>query len=186
MSLTEGLRRGMVLRHDGQLYQVLDFSTAHSGKQRPTVHVKLRHVKTGHAVDRSLDQLGKVEEIPTEFRNLQYLYHAGDRRVFMDNESFEEVSLGRECVGPAAEFLEEGQAYRAFYVEGQPLTLDLAPVVVMSVAETAAVEHAGGQGSVYKDAKLRSGITVSVPLFVKTGDKIRVKTDTREYVGKEH
>ncbi len=185
MSQIEGLRRGMVIRHEGQLFSLLDFHVAQSGKQKPTVHLKLRSIKTGHTGERSLDELGKVEEVPTEIRSMQYLYTAGKERVFMDSESFEQYSFGQGFLGPAMDFLTEQETYRFLAIEGQPVSIQLPPVVVLEVTDTAPVEHGGGT-NVQKEARLASGIVIHVPLFIKNGDKIRVKTDTREYQGKEH
>ncbi|MBI4716693.1 MAG: elongation factor P [Planctomycetes bacterium] len=186
MSQTVGLRRGMVIRFQGHLYTVLDWKTSHSGKQRPTVHVKLRELRSGHIGDRSLDELGKPEEVTTETRGMQYLYAAGKQRVFMDTESFEQYSPPESVLGDAMPFLTEEETYRFLFVEGEPLSLQLPDVVVMNVADTAPVEHAGGSSSVYKEARLGSGMTISVPLFIKTGDRIRVSTESKTYLGKEH
>ena len=186
MSLTEGLHRGMVIRHEGQLFSVLDFRVAQSGKQRPTVHLKLRSIKTGHTGERTMDEIGKIEEVPAEIRPLQYLYAAGKKRVFMDSESFEQYSFGEDFLGHAIDFVAEEETYRFLAIEGQPVSIQLPPIVVLEVAETAPVEHAGGSTNVQKEAKLSSGIVIHVPLFIKNGDKIRVKIDTREYQGKEH
>ena len=186
MSLTDDLHKGMVIRHEGQLFTVLDFRVAQTGKQRPTVHVKLRSVKTGHTGERTLDELGKIEEVPTEIRHMQYLYSAGQERVFMDTETFEQYPLGEDILGDTAPFLVEEEAYRMLTIEGQVVALQLPPVVVLEVVDTAPVEHAGGSTNVQKEAKLNSGIVTQVPLFIKNGDKIRLKTDNREYQGKEH
>ncbi len=186
MSRTDQLHRGSVIRHDGHLYTVLDFKVAQSGKQRPTVHVKLRDIKSGHAVDRTLDELGKIEEVNAEVRHMQYLYPAGHQRVFMDTESFEQYSFDAALLGFGMDFLTEGESYRFLAVDGQPVSLQLPPVIVMTIADTAPVEHIGGGSNIQKEAKLSSGIVIQVPLFIKTGDKIRVTTDTREYQGKEH
>ena len=186
MSTTDQLRRGMVLRHQGNLYTVLDFWTAQSGKQRPTVHLKLRSVNHGNPVDRSLDELGRIDEVPAEVRMMQYLYAAGGDRVFMDNETFEESSFAPNFLGSAIDFLVESDSYRFLFVDGRPVSIQLPPVVAIAIAETAPVEHAGGTSNIHKEAKLSSGITVQVPLFIKTGDKIKIKVDTKEYQGKEH
>lgn len=186
MSLTDNLRKGMVIRHEGHLYSILDFRVAQTGKQRPTVHVKLRALASGNASERTLDQLGKIDEVPTAVRPMQYLYAAGRDHVFMDTESFEQYSLGPDILGDAPDFLTEEQVFRVLTIEGQPVSLQLPDVIVLEVADTAPVEHAGGSSNVYKEARLSSGLVVQVPLFIKSGDKIRVKTDTREYQGKEH
>ncbi len=185
MSSTENLRRGAVIRHEGHLFTIVDFSVAHKGKAKPTVHVKLRALKDGHPVDRSLDELGKIEEIATEHRHMQYLYTAGPKRVFMDAESFEEQSFDESMLDRNAAFLVEGESYKFLTVDGQPFALEMPDVMVMEVADTAPVEH-GGASNVYKEAKLKSGLMIKVPLFIKTGDRIRVKPETREYLGKEH
>lgn len=185
MSLTEGLHKGMVIRHEGQLFTVLDFAVAQTGKQKPTVHVKLRSVRSGNTGERTLDQLGKIEEVPTEVRPMQYLYPSGHERVFMDNETFEQYPLTEEMLGDSVAFLVDEETYRIQMIEGQPVALQLPSIVVLEVADTAPVEHAGGSTNVFKDARLSSGIVVHVPLFIKNGDKIRVKTDNREYQGKE-
>jgi elongation factor P len=186
MSITEQLHKGMVIRHEGHFYTVLDYEIAQTGKQKPTVHVKLRDIRSGHASERTLDQLGKIEEVPSEVRPMQYLYAAGEQRVFMDSESYEQYEFGPELGGDAVDFLVEEETYRVLTIEGQPITVQLPSVIVLEVTDTAPVEHAGGSTNVQKEAKLNCGITINVPLFIKNGDKIRVKTDSREYQGKEH
>jgi elongation factor P len=186
MAVSERLHKGMVIRHEGQVYMVLDYRIAQTGKQKPTVHVKLRSIKGGSSTERTLDELGKIEEVPSEVRPMQYLYAAGEDRVFMDSESFEQYTFGRDVVGDGMDLLVEEETYRFLTVDGQPVCLQLPSVLVMEVADTAPVEHAGGASNVQKEAKLACGITIHVPLFIKNGDKIRIKTDSREYQGKEH
>ncbi|MGD2110524.1 MAG: elongation factor P [Phycisphaerae bacterium] len=186
MSRTEELHRGMVIRHEGELYTVLDFNTAQTGKQKATVHVKLRAIKTGHTGERTLDQLGKIEEVPTEIRSMQYLYASGQERVFMDTETYEQYALTEEFLGDGVDFLVEEETYRIQLIDGNPVALQLPAVVVMEVVDTAPVEHAGGTTNVNKEAKVSSGIIIHVPLFIKNGDRIKIKTENREYNGKEH
>ena len=186
MSLTDQLHKGMVIRHEGHLYTVLDYHLAQTGKQKATVHVKLGALGAGHSTERTLDALGKIEEVPAEVRHMQYLYTAGKERVFMDNESFEQYSFEDDFLGDTVPFLVEEESYRFLTVDGQVASIQLPPIVVLEVADTAPVEHAGGATNVHKEARLNSGVVVQVPLFIKNGDKIRVKTDNREYVGKEH
>ena len=186
MALTEDLRKGMVIRHEGQLFAVLDYHIAQSGKQRPTVHVKLRSIGTGHTGERTLDQLGRLEEVPSDVRAMQYLYAGHHEWVFMDTESFEQYTFDDSLLGSSVSFLQEEETYRFLVIDGQPVSIQMPDVVVLEVADTAPVEHAGGSTNVHKDAKLSSGIAIAVPLFIKNGDRIRVKTDSREYQGKEH
>ena len=176
----------MVIRHEGQLFSVLDYSVVQTGKQRPTVHVKLRSISTGHTGERTLDQLGKIEEVPAEMREMQYLYADRSERIFMDAETFEQYPLGEDVLGDAIQFLVEEESYRCLTIDGQLVSLQLPDVVALEVVDTAPVQHAGGATNVQKDARLASGLVIHVPLFIKNGDRLRVKTETREYLGKEH
>ena len=185
MSQTEQLHKGMVIRHEGHLLTVEDYNVARTGKQRATVHVKLRALKDGHSVERSLDELGKIEEVPTEYRQMQYLYAAGQEHVFMDTETYEQTPLSKELLGDALPVLVEEETYRFLTVEGQVASIQLPDVVVLEVVDTAPVQHAGGSSNVYKEAKLKSGVLVQVPLFIKNGDRIRIKAENHEYLGKE-
>jgi elongation factor P len=186
MSLTHDLHKGMVIRHRGELFTVLDYRVAQTGKMRPTVHVKLRSIKSGHANEKTLDELGKLEEVAAETRPMQYLYAGGGEWVFMDTESFEQYPIGADMLGDFVDLLVEQETYRFLMIEGQPVSIQFPSAMVLEVVDTAPVEHAGGSTNVQKEARLSSGVVVQVPLFIKNGDKIRVKTDTHEYQGKEH
>ena len=186
MSSLDQLRRGMVIRHEGQLYAVAEYSTAKTGKQKATVHVKLRALRDGHQTERTLEQLGKIEEVPAAIRQMQYLYAAGQERVFMDAETFEQYTLGADVLGDGSDMLVEEETYRFLTVEGQPVGIQLPPVLVLEVVDTAPPEHAGGSTNVMKEARLNCGLEIRVPLFIKNGDRIRVGTADRDYQGKEH
>jgi len=186
MSLTEGLHKGMVIRHEEQLFSVLDFRVAQTGKQKPTVHVKLRSISTGHTGERTLDELGKIDEVLTEIREMQYLYADRTDHVFMDMESFEQYPLSDEILGDAVPFLVEQETFRCLTIDGKLVSLHLPDVVALEVVDTAPVQHTGGSSNVYKDARLASGLNIQVPLFIKNGDKIRVRTADRSYMGKDH
>ena len=180
------LKRGMLIRHQNHVYQVMDFQERNSGKQRPTVHVALRDVRDGHPVDRTLGDLEPIQEVPHAIRAMQYLYAKGGARVFMDSETFEEYGLTSEQLHGCEPFLKEGEEYRVKFIDAAPLALDLPEVIRLSVRETAAPAHSvGATASVLKEATLENGLLVHVPLFIKMGDTIRVDTRTKTYVGKE-
>lgn len=186
MSQTEQLRKGMVIRHEGHLYTVADYHVAQTGKQKPTVHVKLRSLKDGKQSERTLDQLGTLEEVPSQMTEMQYLYASGRERVFMDTQSYEQYELPEDVLSDSVDYLVEEEVYRFLTVDGQPVALQLPDTVVLEVVDTAPPEHAGGGSNVYKEATVSSGRTVMVPLFIKNGDRIRVSTHNGEYQGKEH
>lgn len=179
------LKRGMLIRHQNHVYTVTDFQERRTGKQRPTVHVGLRDVRDGHPVDRTLDQLEPIEEVPHAVREMQYLYARGDECMFMDSETFDEHALAGPQLHGCEPFLKEGETYRVTFVDDRPLALDLPDVIKLGVKEAAAPAHAvGTSSSVMKEATLENELSVNVPLFIKIGDTIRVDTRTRTYVGK--
>ncbi len=181
------LRKGMLLRHQNHVYQVTDFSERHTGKQKPTVHVALRDIRDGHPVDRSLDVLMPIQEVPQALRKMQYLYARGDARVFMDSETFEEQELTGPQLSDRPEFLKEGEEYRVHFVDGTAVLVDIPEIVTLKVALTAAPGHSiGGGSNITKEATLENGLEVRVPLFIRTGDEIRVDTRTRTYAGKNN
>src|SRR5262245_21791179 len=99
------LKRGMLLRHQNQVFIVNEFHERHTGKQKPTVHVALRALRDGHPVDRTLDDLLPIVEVDHSLRRMQYTYAKGETRVFMDAESFEEYELGESNLHGCQPFL---------------------------------------------------------------------------------
>ncbi|MHC5114781.1 MAG: elongation factor P [Planctomycetota bacterium] len=186
MSITDPLKKGMVIRYEQKLYRVVDFHVAQTGQQKPRAHVKLRSLTGQHTTERLLDQMGRIDEVDTEVRDMQYLYAAGRDRVFMDGATFEQLPLPEDTIGPARDFLVEGESYQVLTVEGEPLEILLPAHLALEVTDTAPVEHAGGASNVHKGARLASGLSIQVPLFIRTGEKVRVNTETREYIGKDH
>lgn len=180
------LKRGMLLRHQEHLYLVDHFEERRTGKQKATVHVTLRDARDGHQVDRTLDQLEPLDEVPSAHRDLQYLYPGGANWVFMDTESFEQYELSEAQLHGCQPFLKEGENYRALFADERPLVVEMPDVVTLEVTNTAPPTHSvGSQSSVMKEAELENGLEVRVPLFIKTGDTIRVNTRDKTYVGKE-
>lgn len=181
------LRKGMWLRHSGRVYVVTDFHERHTGKQKPTVHVALRDLRSGNPVDRTLDDLLPIEPVDHSFRQMQYLYAKGDVFVFMDCETFEEHELPAASLQGREAFLVAGAEYRFTFLEDHPISLEMPDVVPIKVAITADPGHSvGAAANITKEATLENDLVVRVPLFIKTGDVIRVDTRTKTYAGKEH
>ncbi len=179
------VKKGMLLRHQGRYYWAESVVEHHSGQQKPAIHVSLRDALDGHHLDRTVDQLLPIEEVAHGFRTMQYLYAKGTSRVFMDSETFEESELSPTVLDGLEPFLREGQELRVLFAGGQPLRLEMPETIVLKIADTAAPAHAvGAGGSVLKEARLENGLEVRVPLFLKTGDSIKINTRSREYLGK--
>ena len=181
------LKRGMLIRHQNHVYEVTDFQEHHAGKQRPTVHVALRDVRDGHPVDRNLNDIMPITAVDASWRRLQYLYPRGQMLVFMDCESFEEYEYDADRLGSQASFLADGTEYRGRFIDGSLAAIEVPDIVPLKVRLTAPAEHSVGAASnITKEATLENGLEVRVPLFIKTGDVIRIDTRNRSYAGKEH
>lgn len=184
--MSTDVNRGMLIRMHGDLYQVMDFTEQHTGKQKPKTHVTLRNLRTGMSTDKLLETLLPIEEVPHENRNLQFLYAAGSEYTFMDTQSFDQFTLPRDALGKSLHFLVDGESYRALFADGVPVNLLLPDTLVMEVADTAPPSHSPSGGShITKEALLSNGMKVHVPLFIKVGDRVRIDTESGKYVGKE-
>lgn len=184
---TVPLKRGMLIRHQHHIYEVVNFEERHAGKQKPTVHVALRDVRDGRPVDRNLDDIMPIEPVEHAIRNVQFLYSRENTLIFMDAESFEEFELPASRLGDQADFLLEGGEYRGIMLDNVYTTVELPSVVSLQVKLTAPPERSVGTSSnIVKEAVLENGLEIRVPLFIKIGDMIRVNTTNRTYAGKDH
>lgn len=180
------IRKHSLIRHHGHLFFVEDFHERHTGQQKPTVHVRLRDLKDGHHVERTLDELMPLQEVEHAYRTLQYTYSRAQTFVFMETETFDEHELTAAHLHGFEPFLTEGQEFRAMFADGQLAMLETPEIITLRVETTAAPERSVGQGgSVLKEAVLQNGLTIKVPLFIKSGDLVRVDTRNRTYAGKD-
>ena len=188
MAIPKNLKKGTVIRVEGQPFIVVDYWEAKTAQRRATLHVKLRDLDKGKVFERTLDDKAQVDLVDSTVRFMQYLY--GDRATFTftDNQTYDQVALPRELMADAEPFLLPEAEYRVLFIDNLPISVELPPSVNLEVTETAAPSKGTGSvgGNVYKEAALKTGLKAMVPLFIKVGDVIRVSTATREYLGKEN
>ncbi len=187
MAIPKNLKKGAVIRFEGQPYLVIDYWEAKTAQRRATLHVKLRDFQKGKVFERTLDDKAEVDLVDSNVRIMQFLYSDRASFTFMDSQSFDQIVLPREQLEEIEPFLEPEHEYRVLFLENQPLNVELPPAVVLEVTETATPSKGTGTigGNVYKEAVLKTGVKVMVPLFIKQGDLIRINTASREYLGKE-
>ncbi len=177
------LRKGTTfVDDDGNLYVVLDYLHNKQGRGNATIKTKLRNLRTGSTIDKSYQSGSRVQDVRLDTHQVQYLYRDGDLYTFMDNETYDQPVLSAEVLGEHAEWLKEGMNLEILMFEGQPIDVNLPTTVDLKVVETAPGykgDTASGGG---KPAKLETGVTVTVPFFVNSGDTVRVDTRTGEYV----
>ncbi len=178
-------KRGMLLLLDNAPHYLEDFHTSGTAQTRHKLHLRLRNLKTGRIIDRSLAENERVPVAQLDHRTVQFSYKQGDTYTFLDTQSFEELSLSGEQVGERRWFLKENDEYRALFLEGSLLDIILPPQIALEVVDTAPPVR-GGVDSAWKEAKLETGLQIMVPLFIGKGEHVRVDTHDRKYAGKSN
>jgi len=175
----------MVIREaDGQLYYVVSRELKTPGNLPSKLWLKIKNLKTGFVNDVRVHPEGKVEQAYLETREMQYLYKDGDDYVFMDNETYDQISLGNEMVGELMGYLKENDIVKVTLYEEKALSVELPATVDLRVVETDPSIKGATAAAQYKPAKLETGLKITVPPFVSTGEKVTVDTRTGEYVGR--
>ncbi len=184
MISSNDLRNGVTIVVDGQLWSVIEFLHVKPGKGSAFVRTRLKNVKTGATVERTFRAGEKLERATVENREMQMLYNDADGYHFMDQESFENVTLQRDLIGDPADFLKDGMVVEVQFYQGTPIGVDLPPHVELKVVETDPGFRGDTATNVTKPAKLETGASVQVPLFVESGNVIRIDTRDRRYIGR--
>lgn len=182
--LPSEFKRQMVLMLEGAPYVIEDLHTTGTAQTRHKLHTRLRHLKTGHTIDRVFAENERVPVAPMETHRVNYSYATGDAQVFIDAETFDEFELSNEQLGERRWFLKENEEYKALLLDGKLLDIVFPQHIPLKVIDTAAPIR-GGSDSAWKEARLETGLTVMVPLFIAKGETIRVDTVAKKYAGRE-
>jgi elongation factor P len=185
VATTNDLKNGLVLKLDsGQLWTVVEFQHVKPGKGPAFVRTKLKHVLSGKVVDKTFNAGVKVETANVDKRGMQFSYKDGSDFVFMDTETYDQITVSPEVVGDAANYLLEGfEAVVAMY-EGSPLYIELPASVELVIEYTEPGVQGDRSTGGSKPARLETGYEIGVPLFITTGEKIKVDTRSGEYLGR--
>lgn len=181
---TNDLKNGMVLDLDGQLWTVIWFQHHKPGKGNTVVRSKLKHVLTGKVVDRTFNSDTKVETASVDRREMQYLYHDGEAYVFMDTDTFDQLTLSEAVVGDAKNYLLENQVATVALHEGNPLSIYLPASVELEVTYTEPGLQGDRSTGGTKPATVETGLLIQVPLFITTGERVKVDTRDGGYLGR--
>lgn len=182
ISVTD-LRNGTKVKMDGALWQCIEYQHQKIGRGGAKVVAKFRNLETGVTVERSFNSGEKLEDIYVETKDLQYLYPEGDELVFMDMETYEQFHVPRD-ISDATKFLKEGMTVQGAMYNGRPLDITLPASVELKIIETPPGVRGDTVSGGTKPATLETGAVVQVPLFVETGEVIRVDTRSGEYLGR--
>jgi elongation factor P len=180
------LQPGMCVRVEGQTYRVLSVeSKAAAAKLGGVVKAELSNVNTGRLWEARFRPQERLEDLPVERRNMEFLFREADSCTFMDPTTFEQVEVRSELLGLAADFLQSGSVVSLEFFEGQPIHAVLPDIVEARVAHTAPPSHAQ-QDSAWKEATLENGISIRVPLFIAPDERVRVDLRTGRYIERVH
>ena len=178
------VRRGMVIVEGGQLHYVVDRDLNTPGNWRAILQLKLKNLKTGAVTMNRVRPEDKAEQAYLDKREMQYIYQDGDGYVFMDTETFDQITLSRDWVGDQMLYMKENNKAHVTLYDGKPLFLEPPATVELKVVDTEpAIKGATAQAQ-YKPATCETGLKVTVPPFVQIGEVIQVDTRTGEYLSR--
>ena len=184
LATTNDLKNGLVLKIDGQLWSVVEFQHVKPGKGGAFVRTKLKNVLSGKVVDKTFNAGVKVETATVDRRTMQFLYREGTDCVFMDLETFDQLYVPGGTVGEAANFLLENQEAVVAIHEGAPLSVELPAAVELMIEYTEPGMQGDRSTGGTKPARLETGYEIGVPLFITSGERVRVDTRTGGYLGR--
>jgi elongation factor P len=176
------LKRGMCIKHEGDLYRIVEAQHKTPGNLRGLVQAKIRHLKSGSISEHRFRSVDMVERAILDEAAMEFLYQDGDMYHFMNNETYEQVGLSDEVLGDAVNYLIPNIKLKIEMYEGRPVGIDLPLNVDMKVIETEPAIKGASVSNQSKPAKMETGLVVNVPPFVNEGDTIKVDTQTGAYV----
>lgn len=175
------LRKGVIIEFEGKLYQVVDYQHVKM-KRTALAKVKLRDISAGHTIERSFQSDERFVRARLDSRQMQYLYNDGELYYFMDQENYDQMPFNAEQLGDALDYLKEGNSVEVTSYRDKVVGIELPITVELEVTETEPGFKGDTATSGNKPARLETGITIQVPLFINIGDIIKVDTRTGTYL----
>ena len=175
------LRKGIIIELDGKLYQVIDYQHVKM-KRTALARLKLRDIRDGHTIEQTFQSSEKFVRARLDYRSMQYLYNDGDLYYFMDEENFEQIPISANQLGDALNYLKEGMSVQVSSYKGELVGVELPITVELEVVDTEPGFKGNTATAGNKPAKLETDITIQVPLFINTGDIIKVDTRDGSYL----
>jgi elongation factor P len=182
MATANDLRRGMAINYNGDISVVQDMQHRTPGNLRAFVQATLRSIRTGKSSDVRFSSTERIEPVPMLTRKMEYSYKDGEDYVFTDPENYETVTLPPELIGDSKNYLVENGTVTVTFVEEKAVSVELPPSVVLEVTDAPEGVRGDSANNVQKSITLETGINVQAPLFIKTGEKIKVDTRTGKYM----
>jgi elongation factor P len=183
MAKTSDIRNGMMIEFKHGIYQIVEFLHVNPGKGQAFVRTKMKNIKTGKVLENTFKLSEELIEIRVEKFRKQYLYRDGDHLIFMDNQSFEQTPVDIQSIGDGMLYLQEGMDVEMLLSEkGEVLGIDLPITVIQVIAEAEPNVKGNTASGSGKKAVTETGLTIMVPFFVETGEKIKIDTRSGTYI----
>ncbi len=177
-------RNGVTFEMDGNVMQIIEFQHVKPGKGAAFVRTKLRNVITGAVIEKTFSPTEKFENAYVERKEMQYVYEDGGLNYFMDNETYEQIPLGKDVIGDALKFVKEGENVRVLSYKGKVFGVEPPNFVELAVTATEPGVKGDTATGASKPATLETGAEIMVPLFVNEGDVLKIDTRSGEYLGR--
>jgi elongation factor P len=183
MASPNDIRKGTVIKIDGQLWVVVSFQRVSPGKGSSFVRTRMKSLSSGKVVENNFKSAESLTFEDVSYKKMQFIFGDADTLTFMDGNTFEQVTIGRDLVGDDANYLKEGLDVSVVMHDGAAISMELPLKIQYTVAETEpATKGDTASGNVLKDAKTDNGMMIRVPIFIKEGDEVMVNTETGDYV----
>ncbi len=184
MPAANDIRKGQVIKFNGEPHLVMETMHRTPGNLRAFVQIKMRNLRYGKALDQRFASTDTIEVMPTEKKSLEFSYVDRGSYAFMDPNTFEQIELSETTLGDVKNYLTPGGKVDVLFVDEKPLSIDLPSTVELKIVESADGVRGDTSSNVQKPAKTETGLVIQVPLFVKEGEVVRVSTIDGTYLGR--
>lgn len=182
MASTTDIRKGVVIRHQNDLYVVVEFQHVNPGKGAAFVRTRMKNLGNGKVIEITYKTVESVDIVSVQFQTMQYLYQSGDNYAFMNMGNYEQIEMNGDLIGDDGKYLKEGVDVVIGLYEDRPVSIQLPKKITYKVVEAPpAVKGDTASGNVTKEVALDNGLKIQAPIFIKEGEEILVNTETGEY-----
>jgi elongation factor P len=182
MGSTSDLRNGLVIKFNNELHVVVKSEHRTPGNLRAFYQVKMKNIKNGKMIENRFRSGEEIEVVRLDTRNFQYLYHDGSGFVFMNNETYDQVSISDEIIGDQSAYMKEGESVQIMFDGEIPISVEIPPHVNLKVIEAPPGVKGDTATGGTKQVKVETGAAINAPLFINEGDIIKVDTRTGDYL----
>ena len=181
MASVSNFRRGMAIRHEGDIYVVVEFQHVTPGNWRAMLRTKLKNIKNGRVNDVTFRMSDDIEEVRLETRDMQFMYESDGLLHMMDPETYDQIFISADMLGDQKQFLKEEATCSVAFLEGAPISAELPTFVILKIIEAEPGVRGDSATNIMKYAVVETGARIQVPLFVKEGDTVKIDTRTSKY-----